>query len=74
MMFSWRGPNKIDYDWITATKDKPDCTVKLHIPNGPLVLTENDAYKIVCAYNAALLLDRALKLAEALQKFDRSLN
>ena len=42
-MFSWSGPNKIDYDWITATKDKPDCTVKLHIPNGPLVLTEEDA-------------------------------
>ena len=74
MMFSWRGPNKIEYDWIAATQDKPDCTVKLHIPNGPLVLTEEDAYRVVSAYNAVMKMDRVKKLVEALHKFDRSLN
>tara|TARA_Y100000310_G_scaffold299799_1_gene334928 strand:- start:56 stop:265 length:210 start_codon:yes stop_codon:yes gene_type:complete len=64
----------LEYDWVTATQDKPEATVKLYIPNGPMLLSEDDAYKIIIAYNNALKMDQALKLVEALQEYDRSLN
>jgi len=39
-----------------------------------MLLSEDDAYKIIIAYNNALKMDQALKLVEALQEYDRSLN